>query len=317
MTRSAPLLSLAMLAALAASAQAQVKLEYKFPENAKAAVKDTTKLHQILTIAGMDIETNVDETLVVGVAIGKRNADGTLPVAQTIESIRAELTLPGGIIIAYDSAAPDNPPVDNKDFAFLQDIFKVLAGEKHTVVLDGTNKAKFVEGTEAFEAKLATIDPKAAALIKKSMSADEIKREFDQAHANLPTVLAREGEPWEVTQSSDIGGDQTLTFRKRYEYRGTVEKGGRTLDKISVKATGVTYVMAPEAESPLKITKSDLKVDSSEGTLLFDREAGAVVESQESTRVKGDLTAMINGQELPSKLDLTLEKSTALEEPKK
>ncbi len=63
----------------------------------------------------------------------------------------------------------------------------------------------------------------------------------------------------------------------------------------------------------LKVTKSDLKVASSEGTdpLRFDREAGAhVVEHSEKYRMTGDLTIVIkiNGEdeELPSKLDLTI-----------
>jgi hypothetical protein len=54
------------------------------------------------------------------------------------------------------------------------------------------------------------------------------------------------------------------------------------------------------------IPKSDLKVDASDGTILFDREAGRVVSSKITTRIKGDLTIVAGGMELESKLDLTL-----------
>jgi len=133
--------------------------------------------------------------------------------------------------------------------------------------------------------------------------------------------LVREGEPWERTETSDISGGQTLTFKKRYEYLGTVTKGGKTLDKIGVKALDVTLKMDPNVEAPAKITKSDLKVESSDGTILFDREAGTAVEHDETYRVKGDMTIVIkiNGEdkELPSKIDLTIGSATTLEKPAK
>jgi hypothetical protein len=55
------------------------------------------------------------------------------------------------------------------------------------------------------------------------------------------------------------------------------------------------------------VTKSDLKVESSEGTILFDREAGVTVEHVDKTRIKGDMTMTVANQELDVKLDLTLE----------
>ena len=53
-------MSLAMSLAPAVPALAQVKLEHKYPEGSSARYKLTTKTHQILTIAGMDVETNAD-----------------------------------------------------------------------------------------------------------------------------------------------------------------------------------------------------------------------------------------------------------------
>ena len=55
--------------------------------------------------------------------------------------------------------------------------------------------------------------------------------------------------------------------------------------------------------------KSDLAIDSSDGTILFDRESGQVVDSKAVNRIKGDMTLSINGTDLPAKLDLTLDVS--------
>src|SRR5437764_303894 len=57
------LTTLAMVAGLTLPAQAQVKLAYKYPEGSSARYKTTSKTHQILTIAGMDVETEANETI--------------------------------------------------------------------------------------------------------------------------------------------------------------------------------------------------------------------------------------------------------------
>jgi hypothetical protein len=311
-----PVVAVVLVAGLSSVARAQVKLEYKFPEESKSTHTTVVKVHQVLSIMGMDVETNADETIVTNRAVGKRKPDGTLPIIETIESIKAQIELPGGVNIAFDSSNPD-AKIDNAQLAFLGDVFKALTGAAYTIVLDPQNKVKFVEGTEALEAKFAGLDQSAATVLKGRMSTERLKKVFEQSHGNLPEVLARPGEPWEATEMMDIGGDQTLTFRKRYEYLGTAEHGGKKLEKIGVKAQAVTYAMDPNSQSPVKATKSDLKVESSDGTLWFDREAGRVVDSQQVTRVKGDLTLVANEKELPSTLDLTLEIGTSLQKPEK
>ena len=150
-------------------------------------------------------------------------------------------------------------------------------------------------------------------MVRSQLESDKLKKEFEQSHRNLPDVLARPGESWERTETVDVGGGQTLTFRKKYEYAGTEKKGDKTLDKITSKAIEVKYSMDPNAESPLKVTKSDLKVESSDGTILFDREAGCIVEAKGKTHIKGSMTFSIQGQELPGELDLTLDTTTQLQ----
>jgi hypothetical protein len=310
------LMGSAMVAGLASPATAQVKLEYKFPEGMSATYRTTSKTHQILTIAGMNLETGAEASAVTSNTVGKRNADGTLPVGQKVESLKIQLDLPGGINISFDSANPD-AKIEAPQLAFLGEAFKTLVGLSYTVVLDEHNRVKAVEGMEKVTAKLEGIDPQAANLIKGRLKVESIKRSFEMVHTNLPDILVRQGEPWERTEVMEIDGGQTLTFKKRYEYLGTVEQGGRTLDKIDVKALEVSYAMDPDADSPLRPEKSDLKIDSSDGTLLFDREAGTIVERKGKTRIKGDITFTANGQELPSQLDLTIDSATVQEAPAK
>jgi Family of unknown function (DUF6263) len=290
--------------------QAQVKLEYKYPEGTKLTYKSTSKTEQTLSLMGMGIETKQNATVVRSRSVGKKRADSTLPIEEKVESLRVELSFPGGNLV-YDSTDP-NVKIDNPALSFLGDVFKLTSQVAVTFVVDDHNKVKAVEGTEKLIEKADKLDAMAKETIRGSLDPDKLKAKFAQEHASMPDVLARTGEPWERTELLEEGG-QVFTFRKKYEYVGTEKRGAKTLDKISSKATAVDLKQDPESKSPFKIAKSDLKIESSEGTTLFDREVGCVVDAKGKTRIKGSLTLSANGQELPGDIDLTLESHTELQ----
>jgi hypothetical protein len=298
--------------AVAPAARAQVKLEYKFPEGKTLTYKTTVKANQTMTLMGQEIPTESDTAVISSRAIGKRAGDSTLPVHEKVESIRSELTLPGNVHLTYDSKDP-NAKVDNEQYKFLEDVFKLAAEATYTVVLDGKNKVKAVEGTEKLLEKADKLHELVRSGLRSQFQPDKLKAKFEQSHGNLPDVLARQGEPWERTENLDASGGEELVVRRKYEYAGTEKKGDRTLDKITTKVLEVKLNTDPNSEAPAKVTKSDLKVDSSEGTILFDREAGCVVESHGKLKVKGSMTLSAMGQEIPGELEFTIETSTELQ----
>jgi hypothetical protein len=313
------LATMVLAGALGPAARAQVKLEFKPAEGTTQKHKTVVKVQQVLTIVGMEVKTSSETDVGTTSAFGKRKDDGTLPITITLDSTRSKITIQDQEYV-IDSADKD-AKIDFEPLAFLVDLVKAFRGASYTVVLDAKNGVKFVEGVEKNLEKVGDLPKKAAAELKSRLDADRIKREYEQAHGYLPDGLVREGEPWERTETDDIGSGQTLTVKKRYEYKGTVTKDGKTLDKIGVKVLDVAYKMDPNAEAEAKVTKSDLKVESSDGTILFDREAGAAIEHDETYRVTGDMTLVIkiNGEdkELPSKIDLTIGSATTLEKPAK
>ena len=293
--------------------QAQVKLEYKFPEGRKLTYKSTAKTKQILTLQGTAIETENDQVVVTSRSAGKRRDDATLPVEEKIESLHLELSLPGGINVTFDSSNPD-AKIENPALAFLGEALKLTSETTYTLVLDEQNKVKAVEGTEKLLEKADKLSPQAKDVVHDRMQNDKVKMRFEQELRALPDVLARPGESWERTEVLDIGSGQTLIFKKKYEYVGTEKRGDQTLDKISSKVTEVEFKLDPASNSPLKVVKSDLKPAASEGTMLFDREAGHVVSAKGKTQIKGDMmTFSFNGAELPGALDLTIETATELQ----
>lgn len=306
--------TMALVGVLGPVARAQVKLEYKATEGATRRLAVTSKTDQVLSIAGQDIKTRTEEQALVTSVTGKRRDDGTLPVEVTIDSVRMTLTIQDKDYV-IDSADKD-ATVDFPGLDFLPALIRAFRGANYTLVLDAKGGLKAVEGVEKNWERANGLPPAAAKAIKSRFDVDRIRREFEQAHTTFPDGLVREGEPWERTETSEVGGGQTLTIKKRYEYKGTITKDGKTLDKIDVKALEVAYKQDAEADSPAKVTKSNLKVASSEGTLLFDREAGAAVDRREKNRFTGDMTMSIMGNELPATLDLTIDATTTSEKVK-
>lgn len=295
-----------------APAWAQTKIEYGYPEGKTLRNVTQTKLEQTLSIAGQNIETQSQETTTTSEVIGKRDAQGNLPISVSIDALKANIQLPMNITLTFDSANPDAkqenllPPLE-----VMIDVMKALSGSKYELTVDKANEVTAVSGTEASIKRAEELNPQAAEALKGRLNADAIKKRSKEAHAKFPAgLLVRQGETWTRTEAMDLGSGQTMTFEKKYEYQGTVEKDGKTLDKIGVTVTGVTFAQQAAPNAPAKITKSDLDVESSKGTILFDRALGQPVDSSETVQILGALTMEVGGMELEAKLDLKLESST-------
>ena len=123
-------------------AQAQVKLEFKFPEGKKLTYKTTSRVRQVLTFMNnMEKESVLRETKVWTRSVGKRRADSTLPIEEKVEFLRDEYTLPGGMKLTLDSSDP-NLKIDNPELTFVADVFKLESAIAYTVVLEGQAKVK-------------------------------------------------------------------------------------------------------------------------------------------------------------------------------
>jgi hypothetical protein len=294
------------------TAQAQVKLEYKFPEGKTLTYKTTSRVRQVLTFMNMEKESVMRETKGWTRSIGKRRGDSTLPIEDKVQFLRVEYTFPGGARLTLDSSDP-NLKIDNPDFKFLGDVFKIESAIAYAVVLDAHAKVTAINGTEKLKEKAEKLsDPIVREEIEKEISPDRLKRKFEQALHNLPEIQARTGEPWERTEILEING-KTFTIRKKYEYRGTEKKGDKTLEKITCKILEVKYDQDPTDKLPVKVVKSNLKVESSDGTILFDREDGHVVSVNDKVRIKGEMTYSGGGVEQSGPFDLTFDTNMQLQ----
>ena len=289
----------------AADLSAQVSFELKYPEDRKSVARINSKTHQLLTIGGQEIETKSNSSMLIASTNGKRQPDKSMRVIGKISEWQVDINLPGGIKLSFDAANPDRK-AENPALEPILTLFRAQLRNAPVLILDKENKIASLEYPADPEKEL---DP----ALKGTFNAKRAKIAAQQTLDRLPSKPVNKGDKWEREETFNLEAGQSLTLAKRYEYIGTVVKAGRTLHEISAVSTSVKYEIDPESPSPIKVSKSDLKVIDSKETILFDTEKGIVAGHVSTLRVKGDLALSVNGMDLAGTVDLTLSTETTVE----
>jgi hypothetical protein len=287
------------------ASHAAEKIERKYVENSKQVQQTEQKTEQTLTIAGMPLETKVSATQVADVVVGKRDDAGKLPIDEKIRSLQTSMSLPGGLSLDFDSADPDKK-AENELLEPVLDIFRAILKNPIHVVVDREDRVA--------EAKLAdNAQDNLPKEIKTVLSPERLKRNHEQDWMFLPDKAVNVGDEWERFIDKDLGGGQTMNFKIKYSYAGAENKDGKTLHKFNLAYQEVTYAMDPNANPMVQVSKSDLKIPKASGTILYDPATGEIPLRESEVKITGTLTLVVNGQELPSDLDLTLTEKATLQ----
>jgi hypothetical protein len=289
----------------ARGASAQVIFETRYPEAKELVYKTTANISQTLNLMGMEIQSSEKRTVVESLTGGKPRPDMTRPVAVRTLSLKSDHKLQGGIELSFDSTKPESFTAD-QNFAALGDVYRLQSEFAYTVILDKLGTPTAVEDWERTRDRAAKFDPISKEMVRGQIDPDKIKAQFEQQQDLFPHQALRRGETWERTEVLDYQGGLGLVARKKYEYLGSEKRGEKTVEKIGFRVIDVKHNSDPESKLPLKLLKSDLKVKSSEGSLLFDRELGCILESQERARIEGSVVFSGGGMEVPSELTLNV-----------
>ncbi|MDZ4688149.1 MAG: DUF6263 family protein [Planctomycetaceae bacterium] len=298
---SVRLLAGLLMTALAGSAMAAEKLELKQQPKSKSVYQTETKTEQVLTIADNNIETKATAFIVTAFTAGERAADGSLTITEKHDVMQTSLQLPG-VEFQFDSANPDKEP----SIPQLKPIADALRTSFKTPITSVIEKDGKVREVSVPEAALADLDP----AFKGLFDPDKLKKAAVQARSMFPDQPVSPGDTWERNADVNLDSAQTLSFIIKFEYTGVVDKDGRKLHRIVSKPLSVTYSMAADSPSPLKITQSDLKITDSEGELLFNQELGITDKDHSRMRIEGPMTFTIGGQELAGKVNLQITKTS-------
>lgn len=298
-------LALGLVIASGLSAFGQVKLDRKIPEGATLTVESTSRIEQKLTIAGMDTETASDTKSVVKAVSGKRDAAGMLRVEEKPESMQISTTVMGQNYF-FDSANPDT--AGSSALEVLRPLHKALSRSTTVKNYDKDNRLQTIEQDQN---ALNTVSEEVQKLVKSQLDPEYQKKTANQDLEKFPTDPVKKGDSWQRTETVNFGAGQVMTFQSRYTYEGTVEKDGKTLDKVTQKVESVDYTLQ-DSPLPFTVKGSQLKAAESDTTMLLDRKLGAIVDSKSALRITGEITFVIGGNDVPAKLDLKIESTAVL-----
>jgi hypothetical protein len=288
-----------------ARGMAEVVVRYQFPDGRKATTTITSSFQQVLTLTGKRHEVNSEQEMVVVSEAGIRDKDGELRERLRVDSLKAKLTMPGGVVLEFDSATP-NAPRPRTQFDFFLDLIKLKSTATWSVVRDKENRVKSVDGQDRI---LEPLDPARRDMIRHQFDAEFLRDQANREMLRVPELALVVGQSWEIDEAMRLDGGQSLKFKNRYTYQGETDQQGARLLRIDFQTIEVEYELVSDGSSPLRLAHSELRPEASEGVLLFDPERGQVVESRESLHITGRLGFLLGDSELAGELELTTKKS--------
>lgn len=137
---------------LATHSFAQVELRWKVADNEKLSTTARTKVDQTLSIADQDLKTKTEQTIVVSTVSDQRSPDGTIRRTSKIESLKANMSLPGGVELEFDSAKPVEPQGTQYDVVL--DLLQAVAKTNSKSVLGKDNRTISIEVDRSEHEKL-------------------------------------------------------------------------------------------------------------------------------------------------------------------
>ncbi len=304
MSRGRSLWIACLAVALGTAAHAQeVTLKRQLTPGRTVENGSEAEIKQTLSIAGMDVETSVTIIEDQRFRVKEKTAAGGVVCETSLAKFQFELQAPG-FNLSFYSDTP-NQKNDIPEIQQLIDFLYVASKAKTTITLDADGKVDKVE----LQAEGLDALPE---LYKGSLNAERMKKEAATQLGRLPSGPVKPGDTWTRSEEFDAGNGQLFTYETTYKYEGTVEEGGTTLDKITATYDKVNFSIDANSTLPLRLKSNDLKIDQSKTTQLFDRSRGEFASIESHLKITGDLVFDAGGQELPSKLNLSMKSKTAL-----
>lgn len=282
---------------------AQVKLSPAIQEGSQFETQEISSSQQTLSIAGMDVVTKTETVATIVSVVGKRNAAGHLEVTKRTKALQISINAQG-MEYFFDSANPDKR--GNSPLEIFRDVHKLSTQMTPIVVYDKDLQVREVKINDDL---LNSLPAAARNLAKDQFAPQTLATAAQQELAPLPDKPVKAGASWTRQETLTLDSGQALVFEVQYTYDGTVEKNGVKLDKITRRPLKVKLTLAADAPLPFKLKESKLKPENS-GVLLFDRARGRFVQRKESIRIRGGITFIANGNDLPARLDLTIKSET-------
>lgn len=268
----------AVLAAvtLAGAAQAQTTLRYKYKEGDKLDYVIDQDQKMAMSVNGMDIDMKVGMVMDMSWETLKVDQEGNAKVKVTLSRVKMSMDGPMGKV-DIDSKDPNEP--DDAIGKILGQVVKGIAGMEMTFTADPTGDLKDVKVSEGTVKKLKGLP--GLDKLGEMFTPDNFKS-MVSGNMVLPKDAVAKGKSWTQKTNTKMPFGK-VSGETKYTYEGTIEKGGKQLDKIAVKPE---VKIETDPNAPIQIKVKDNK---GKGYVLFDNATGRIAESTNETTMQMEL----------------------------
>jgi len=261
-----------MLPTSAADAGAAT-LRYRFHKGETYSyVLERTMTMTVNTGVG-DVSVRCNETVTTDWLVKKVLANGTAWIEQRTRRVQFATEAGPAGKVEYDSekGGKTRGPANN-----LASAFAALIRNPSFFVITSDGRI------DHFKLSVEAID----AIVGAPLSADDLFKQVELQALRLPAKTVVKGESWVDTHETPMGSVCTLLSKDTITYEGAIQRKGRPLQRVAIKTC---FDLKSRAKN------ATIKRQASEGVVLFDSQAGRIVEK---TYAFDFTTATpVNGQE--------------------
>ena len=253
---------------LSGEAFAQKTLRMKFVEGSSSVITllNTTTIETVF--AGNKSKTDLTMEMDLSQTVTETMPNGSAIVLQKLSRIKMSTAGGGlGAKLTYDSSAPE----DSAEPSPLSLGLKPLVGAEFEIAFN--NRGEVLDVTPPADLLKKLSENQATAGFAQLFNGEAFKSMLSQSSVMLPAQAISQGDKWEtkIASNAQLGG-AAVTIS--YVYGGTVEVGGKSLEKLDVSMV-VTLLPSQGPDAP----KLKVKKQASSGTMYFDNDGGRMSHS--------------------------------------
>jgi len=283
------LLSACCLHWTSAPAEAQKLLRWKFTPGEELKMQMVQKMK--MQVSG--VTTDMNQTVDMGWKTMSVNDQGVATIKQSLDRMRMNMQVPGGLAIQVDTASEEKP---EGPAAQIADVFKKLTDVHFAVEMNARGEILEVTVPEDVEKVFRGLGP-AGGMFNKAML-EEMTRKGAQP---FPEKAVEVGDGWTnayTMQMAPLGEMRMLTS---FQYLGTEKVDGRDLDKIGMDMTMNLAQPEKKEGEAAPMPKISIAEQKAQGAFYFDSQAGRMANSEMKMHMVMKID--LGGQQLEQAID--------------
>jgi len=248
-------------------AAAQSPLEWKFEQGKKFKIEVVTETKQTVTVDNKATTRNSTLTTVSEFVVEKADA-GSYTLKQTIESVQVKPSKP---------EEPTTPAASR--------YANLLKGTVFTFTINSAGKITgSLGGYDYLVKRLSGNNEEAEKSLRSLIPEEGFKESLGDIFGFLPDKAVSEDQPWTRKEVLSLPWGK-LTGEARYTYKGKKD-GAQQIDESHTW----TYGLPEGGISGVTVTKGEIQVPVSKGTISVDPAAGKLISHKQTTQITGKLT---------------------------